>query len=150
MELDIRAPGPDDFRGWKHLWDQYLVFYETQLPDGHAEDVWGRIQDPEDPIECLVAADGETLVGFTHFLPHADTWDARPICYLQDLLVEREFRSVGIGRALVEAVVDRARSRGWSRVYWQTADDNATARVLYDRLTGGATGFIVYDLDTSR
>ena len=52
-------------------------------------------------------------------------------------------RGSGAGRALIEAVVQRARSRGLEKVYWHTRRDNARARALYDSFTE-ADDFVRY------
>ncbi len=52
----------------------------------------------------------------------------------------------GVGRALIESVVEWARERGCSRVYWQTKNSNTTARRLYDQVATHK-GFIVYQID---
>jgi len=44
---------------------------------------------------------------------------------------------------LIEAVYERARSAGSSRVYWQTHETNLTAIKLYERVAE-RSGFIVY------
>lgn len=133
---------------WSDLWDQYLAFYAATLPEGHASVLWSRLRDSSQIEECLVVeADGQ-VVGFAHFFPHADTWHEQPIGYLQDLFVDPQWRERGLGEALIRSVAERAAERGWSRVYWQTAADNEHARSLYDKLTGGASGFIVYELDS--
>jgi GNAT superfamily N-acetyltransferase len=59
------------------------------------------------------------------------------------LFVLPEARGKRIGRALIEAVYDRARVAGASRVYWLTQEGNATARALYDKLAE-RSGFIQY------
>jgi GNAT superfamily N-acetyltransferase len=64
-------------------------------------------------------------------------------CYLQDLFVAETARGLGLGRALIEAVCDKARAEGASRVYWLTQEGNATARALYDKLAE-RSGFIQY------
>ena len=51
-----------------------------------------------------------------------------------------------VGRALIEAVYDRARGAGSARVYWQTHETNATARALYDKVAAHY-GFLVYRKD---
>ena len=45
---------------------------------------------------------------------------------------------------LIEAVAAAARARGCPRFYWLTKQDNACARVLYDKVARFA-GFIRYD-----
>ena len=53
-------------------------------------------------------------------------------------------RGSGAGRALIEAVADRARAQARTRLYWLTQTGNATARLLYDRMAKEA-GFVRYD-----
>lgn len=64
-------------------------------------------------------------------------------CYLQDLYTAHEARGQGIGKALIEAVYERARTKGSPRVYWQTHESNTSARSLYDKVAD-RSGFIVY------
>ncbi len=75
---------------------------------------------------------------------HDGTWVVAPICYLEDLFVTPEFRSRGIGRMLIGDIVDRAKAKGWSRLYWHTRENNP-ARNLYDEF-GSADDFIRYRL----
>jgi GNAT superfamily N-acetyltransferase len=82
-------------------------------------------------------------VGLVHYLFHRSTTLIEPTCYLQDLFADERTRGRGVGRALIEAVYERAKIAGCTRVYWLTHETNATARKLYDRLAEN-TGFIVY------
>jgi GNAT superfamily N-acetyltransferase len=66
-----------------------------------------------------------------------------PVCYLQDLFTLPEARGLGVGRALIEAVYEKAREAGSPRVYWTTHETNAQARVLYDKIAE-RSGFIQY------
>jgi GNAT superfamily N-acetyltransferase len=147
VAIRIRPPTDADFAGWQALWDSYLVFYETDLPAEETTVLWERILDGDHSISCGLAEKNRQLIGLVHYFPHPDTWDRRPTCYLQDLYVDERHRGEGVGAALVGSIVDRARDEGWSGVYWLTAEDNHPARVLYDKLTGGASGFIAYELE---
>ena len=62
---------------------------------------------------------------------------------MQDLFTDPEARGQGIGRALINAVYEKAVAAGCGRVYWQTQETNLTARTLYDRVAE-RSGFIVY------
>lgn len=150
MKTRLRPPTDSDASRWKELWSAYLVFYETKLPSETTEDLWDRILDPDGAVQCLLAEVDGGVVGLVHFFAHDDTWNPNPICYLQDLYVDETVRGHGIGRALIESVVDQAADRGWSAVYWLTAEDNHQARVLYDKLTGGTSGFIHYEIPTTQ
>lgn len=142
----IRKATDTDYDQWYPLWQGYLKFYQSTLPDELSDLLWQRILDSNHEIQARVAEDEESnrLVGLVHFFPHAHTWYASQVCYLNDLFVSPEIRGGGIGEALIDAVVDEANERGWAEVYWHTQDHNQVARGLYDKLTGGTDGFINY------
>lgn len=56
----------------------------------------------------------------------------------------RPGRGQGAARALIERVADAARDRGATRLYWTTKQDNARARVRYDKVAS-FNGFIRYE-----
>ncbi len=145
-DVSTRRPVGSDHSAWWDLYRQYLVFYETEFPPEQTDRLWQRLLDDGNPIECLVAEKGGEIIGIAHYLPRPTTWDDRQLCYLEDLFVDPANRGAGVGESLIGAVQARARERGWAYVYWETADDNHRARALYDKLTGGASGFITYEL----
>ncbi|GAC1341089.1 MAG: GNAT family N-acetyltransferase [Acetobacteraceae bacterium] len=130
---------------WTELWRAYLAFYGTELPDATYEATWVRLMQDTALHGLAARVDGE-VVGITHFLFHTSAWTTAPICYLQDLFVTAASRGHGAGRALIEAVAERARARASGRLYWLTQADNTTARALYDRLARHS-GFIRYEYD---
>jgi GNAT superfamily N-acetyltransferase len=139
----IRPIGRDERVNWEALWQGYLQFYEaSQTPDA-TDAAWLRLHDPAEPMHGLGAYANGKLLGIVHYLFHRSFWTVGNYCYLQDLFVLPEARGKGIGRALIEAVYDRARVAGASRVYWLTQEGNATARALYDKLAE-RSGFIQY------
>ena len=52
-------------------------------------------------------------------------------------------RGLGVGRALIEAVYEKAKAAGASRVHWLTQNGNAQARILYDQVAD-KSGFMQY------
>lgn len=66
-----------------------------------------------------------------------------PVCYLQDLFTAKEARGKGVGRALINAVYERAKADGSPRVYWLTHETNTVAMQLYDKVAD-KSGFVVY------
>jgi ribosomal protein S18 acetylase RimI-like enzyme len=65
-------------------------------------------------------------------------WDAED-CWLEDLYVADEARGAGLGRALTEAVIERATARGCRRVELDVNTENPAAMALY-RSLGFETG----------
>jgi GNAT superfamily N-acetyltransferase len=144
----IRSVSASDRGLWEPLWQGYLRFYESNLADEVTDLLWQRLLDPAHQIQGRVAQSSDTsLVGLVHFFPHAHTWYADPVCYLNDLYVLPDIRGGGIGSKLIEAVLDEARRQEWAEVYWLTQDHNTVARGLYDKITGGTDGFVNYTID---
>lgn len=143
----IRALEQNDLERWQPLWDGYNAFYRRTGPTALAPEItqttWARFFDPAEPVHGLVAEQDGRLLGLVHYLFHRSTTLIGPNCYLQDLFTLPEARGKGVGRALIEAVYQRAQAAGSDRVYWLTEETNATARRLYDNVAQN-TGFIVY------
>ncbi len=141
--LSIRSAVPADFEQWLPLWEGYNRFYERVVPAAVTQMTWSRFFDAYEPMHAIVAEQEGQLRGVVHYLFHRNTAMIAPTCYLQDLFTANEARGQGIGRALIEAVYERAQASGSPRVYWMTQESNATARKLYDQVAE-RSGFIQY------
>ena len=139
----IRPVGKGERAAWEPLWRGYQTFYEVALFEEVTDKSWERLHDPAEPMFILGAYVDGKLTGIVHYLFHRSMWTIGNYCYLQDLFVAEEARSLGLGRALIEAVYEAARNVGASRVYWLTQESNKTARALYDKLAE-RSGFIQY------
>ena len=141
--ISIRAVNADDETIWRELWAGYLAFYETSLPDHVTDTTWSRILSGDGTFQAIVAERDGEVVGFANLVLHDFTWSDRPAGLLHDLFVRPEVRGGGVGRALIQHVIDQGRREGWNRVYWMTKEDNDTARTLYDTFAP-ADGFVRY------
>ncbi len=144
--IKIRPLAASDRDDWLPLWLGYLEFYESRLSDDQTALTFDRLVDPGYPIHGAIARDAAgSAVGLVHWLTHPATWSRGEYCYLEDLFVSPDARGSGAGRALIETVSAWARERGCAKVYWLTAETNATARALYDRVATH-TGFVHYEV----
>ena len=91
-----------------------------------------------DDAEYLLAGDDEP-VGVAQVRYRWSVWWDAEDCWLEDLYVAPEARREGLGRTLVEAVIDRARERGCRRVELDVNSENTAALALY-RSLGFRTG----------
>jgi GNAT superfamily N-acetyltransferase len=139
----IRPIAEDERAEWNPLWDGYLAFYKTALTQDVSDLAWSRFHDPDETMFVLGGYVDGRLAGFAHYLFHRSTWAPKRYCYLEDLFVADDARGLGLGRALIEAVYQKAEAAGASRVYWLTQSSNAQARVLYDKVADNL-GFIQY------
>ncbi|MGH8803518.1 MAG: GNAT family N-acetyltransferase [Polaromonas sp.] len=146
-QVTVRPIAASDLEAWLPLWTGYNKFYGRSGPTAIADDItamtWSRFFDAYEPVHALVAESDGVLLGLVHYLFHRSTTRIAPTCYLQDLFTSEPARGRGVGRALIEAVYERAKAAGSSRVYWQTHETNTTAMKLYDKV-GERSGFLVY------
>lgn len=133
---------PEDRTRWGELAAAYKRFYRTELPASDYDLAWRRLQEGDGIHAFAARLDGE-LVGITHYLFHTSVWTG-DACYLQDLYVDEHCRSRGVARALIEKVAEASREHGATRLHWLTAQDNARARLLYEKVARHV-GFIRYD-----
>ena len=149
-ELIVREVARADFDAWLPLWDGYNTFYgrsgPTALDPAITRVTWDRFFDPTEPVHALVAERDGALIGLVHYIFHRTTIMVMPTCYLNDLFTSVEARGGGVGKALIEAVYQRAHDAGSTRVYWSTHETNETAQRLYDHVAQ-KSGFIIYRQD---
>jgi GNAT superfamily N-acetyltransferase len=143
QRLTVRPVAPTDLDQWEALWEGYNTFYERTVPPEITRMTWSRFFDVSEPVHALVAEKDGRLLGLVHYLFHRSTDLIGPTCYLQDLFTAEEARGQGVGRALIEAVYERAKAAGSPLVYWQTHETNLTAMALYDKVAE-RSGFLVY------
>ena len=91
-----------------------------------------------DDAEYLLAGESEPVAVAQVRYRWSVWWDAED-CWLEDLYVAESARGSGLGRALTQAVIDRARERGCRRVELDVNSENPAAQALY-RSLGFDTG----------
>ena len=139
----VRPIPANEKAAWERLWKGYQTFYKAVISDETSAVVWTRLHDPAEPMGVLGAYVDGKLAGIVHYIFHRSCWTVGDYCYLQDLFVAEATRNLGLGRALIAAVEEKARAAGASRVYWLTHETNADARALYDKVAE-RPGFIQY------
>jgi GNAT superfamily N-acetyltransferase len=142
-QVVIRPVREDERAAWEPLWAGYLTFYKATIPAATTDVTWKRFHDEAEPMYLLGAYVDGKLTGIVHYLFHRSTWTVGNYCYLQDLFVNADARGHGVGRKLIEAVYEKAKAAGASRVHWLTQFENARAQILYDEVAD-RSGFMQY------
>ena len=123
----IRLAGPADLDtvagllcGFRDWWGSSTPSDETMR--GAAERL---LVDPN--TEYLLAGSA----GFAQLRFRLSAWTGVEDCWLEDVFVTDSARGTGLGRALVEAALERARSRGCRRIELDVQESNEHAIRLY-------------------
>ncbi len=146
MNVTVRSVTPADEPVWRDLWRDYLAFYNTSRPEEVYVSTWARIlEGSEELFSCLAETEDGQVIGLVNFLYHRTFWNIEPACYLNDLYTVPAARGSGAGKAMIDAVVSHAKEHNSAAVYWLTAQDNAQARQLYDKVAA-LTPFVKYQV----
>ena len=101
--------------------NSFIAGVEKLMDDRYTEFLLGAPDDDSPP-------GGVAQLRFRH-----SVWTAAPDCWLEDLYVAEDARGSGVGGALVELTLERARERDCMRVELDTNENNDAALRLYER-----------------
>lgn len=114
------------------LFDGYRTFYKQLSDYSNAKAfLTDRIKNKESII--YIAFDNENAVGFTQLYPLFSSVSMQPMYLLNDLFVESNYRSQGIGNLLIEKAKQLCRDLNYKGLALQTESNNP-AQHLYERL----------------
>lgn len=121
-ELAEAAALLGEFRTW---------FGKTSPDDDAIRGAVERIAAGGEGEFLLGAADDGEPAGVCQLRYRWSVWTSAEDCWLEDVFVRESARGTGLGRALVEAGIERARARGCRRIELDVDEANEPALALY-------------------
>ena len=135
MNYSIRAAVATDV---KAIFDLIaaLAAYEklSHLVTGNSQALGEHLFGEKPYIEALVAEVGGRIVGFALFFANYSTFLTKPGIYLEDIFVLPDYRSQGIGKALLMAVAKIAVARDAGLLEWTVLEWNQLAIDFYGKM----------------
>jgi GNAT superfamily N-acetyltransferase len=101
------------------------------LRDGTGPDRW---------FDCLVAVVDESVVGYAMFCRGYEAHIGKRRLWLSDLYVQSQARRIGVGRALMHAVMRIAAMQDCEAVYWDLWRENRVGKGFYESLGAVESG----------
>lgn len=117
---------------------QELALYEKE-PEAVVLTVDDLVRDGfgERPLfEAIVAEVNDEIIGIALYYNRYSTWKGKTI-HLEDLIVSKDHRGTGAGKALYNQVMKIAKEQGVRRVEWVVLNWNTPAIEFYEK--SGAT-----------
>lgn len=87
---------------------------------------------------CRLTSD-VSVVAFALYYIRYSTWKGQ-VMYLEDLLVTESIRGNGIGKMLLDRLIEEARAKGFKKVVWQVLDWNEPAINFYKKYNASFDG----------
>jgi len=73
-----------------------------------------------------------SLIAFALYYIRYSTWKGQTM-YLEDIIVTESMRGKGIGKMLIEKLIEEAKVKGFKRITWQVLDWNEPAINFYKK-----------------
>ena len=127
----IRAAGVDDAPDVARLLHDFNREFDEPTPSVAVLGERGARLIAEGEITVLLA--GTPPLGLALIRLRPSIWTGSADAYLEELYVVPNKRGRGIGRALLEAAMDRAREAGAAHIDLNTGETDRAARGLYER-----------------
>ena len=145
--IEIAPVSGADFEQLLPLIGAYQRFYEVEEVDEERNRAFfRRFLAPSEDGMLLGARVGGRLLGYACLYWHMSSLAAAETVLMNDLYVGADARGRGVGRALIDAAAEIARSRNAHSLEWSTAPDNHTAQRLYDSTGAGRSEWVEYEL----
>ncbi|MEM6973425.1 MAG: GNAT family N-acetyltransferase [Pseudomonadota bacterium] len=133
MHLSVRPfrpKDPEDAEAFRALHRACLAHYAIGPATSAQEDRVLSLLKAERHMACTLAFHGDRPVGFATWALSFPAGTGIALV-MKELFVTETGRGMGVGRALLAALVETARHEGCIRVDWATDGSNAAAQAFY-------------------
>lgn len=128
MSITIRTTTEQDLEA---VYALILEFATFQKSTDKVSITVAQMKKDKELFQCLVAeTTDKRIIGFaSHFFCYY-SWSGKAL-YIDDLYVTQSYRKQGVGKALLDAIVQKAKDNNCFKVRWQTSNWNSNAIAFY-------------------
>ncbi|MEO6357505.1 MAG: GNAT family N-acetyltransferase [Ferruginibacter sp.] len=131
MHITIRKGAEHDFDAILSLIKEFAIFQKT--PEKVSITLQEMVANGN-LFQCFVAETGDNkIVGFASFFFAYYSWSGKAI-YLDDLYVTNAYRKQGIGKMLLQQIIELAKNSSCKKVRWQVSKWNTNAIEFYQKM----------------
>jgi diamine N-acetyltransferase len=132
MNITIRKAGEPDFEVILSLIKEFAIFQKTPEKVSITLD---EMMANGNLFQCFVAeTEDKKIIGFASFFFAYYSWSGKAI-YLDDLYVTNAFRKHGIGKMLLQQIIEMAKNSACKKVRWQVSKWNTNAIEFYQKIS---------------
>ena len=131
MEITIRNSIESDFPQIAELFKEFAAF--EKQPEKMTNSVGLMVREKE-YFNCFVAEnEKKEIVGYAAYFFSYYTWIGKSL-YMDDLYVKEKYRKKGVGKKLLESVINLAKKENCHKVRWQVSNWNKNGQEFYKKI----------------
>ena len=128
MKFTLRPATLNDYPAIVEMFKEFAHFENL---DERLTNTVDRMKTETEYFNCFVAMNKELeIVGYATYFFSYFTWTGKSL-YMDDLYVREGYRANGIGKMLLNKVIEFAKNTGCHKLRWQVSDWNAPAIGFY-------------------
>ncbi len=129
----IREGRKEDISRVLDLVRELAEYEKAPLEVTNTEEMMLRDGFGPNPIYGLLVAESEgTIIGIAIHYVRYSTWKG-PMLYLEDIVIQEQYRGKGVGSLLFESCVAYAQKKEYAGMAWQVLDWNTPAIQFYKK-----------------
>lgn len=134
MQVRIEQAGEQDIPVIAELLGEVEQFYGGDNTPGDEDEIRDALFGESPAATCLVARDGDEVVGFASYSFLWPAAGSTRSLYLKELYVREAVRSQGVGQAFMAELKRIGEAAGCSRMEWTGDTDNPVALAFYEKM----------------
>ena len=134
FDLVIEPIKSGNFNEFLFLIDKLAKYEKLTPPDDKAKlrlRKDGLSKNPK--YEAYLGKIDDKYVGYIIFFITYSSFLAKPLLYIEDIFVLRDYRKKGIGQKLLNFIILKAKERDCGRIEWHVLDWNQLGRKFYEK-----------------
>ncbi len=138
MNYNIKIPSKKEIHQLVSLCAAHAAFEKCEFDrKGKAERLSEDLFSTAPKLECRVVDHDGQYIGYITWMRQYSTWNAEEYLYMDCLYLDDNYRSQGIGVALIDEMKAYGKENNITIIQWQTPDFNKRAIKFYRKI--GAT-----------
>lgn len=85
-------------------------------------------------LRALLIYDGAQIIGTITYYETISTFSGDTGLYIEDMYIRSDYQRKGIGKKLLDSMIDETKKQGYSKLEWQCAVDNPGAMEFYKKM----------------
>lgn len=143
MTIKIRSAVESDYPKIIELFKEFAEF--EKVPEKMVNSV-EQMKREKEYFNCFLAVnEDDQILGYSTYFFSYHTWVGKSL-YMDDLYVKSDYRNNGIGKILLDSVIEFAKKEKCNKVRWQVSNWNKNAIEFYKRI-GAEIGDVELNCD---